>query len=175
MRSPTRSPAAGFTLTELLVALGIMALLAALLIPAVMWARHAAHKATCHSNLHQIGIALETYLDVHRDRYPKAAQMPTIASDDPPLREVLSRYIEDSQAAFRCPSDNKYFEREGTSYEYSSRVSGRTRSEIVRRNGQIRYTLGEIMVVYDFEPVHGANFLAGSRNCLFADGRAAPF
>jgi prepilin-type N-terminal cleavage/methylation domain-containing protein/prepilin-type processing-associated H-X9-DG protein len=71
---------AGFTLIELLVVVAIIAILAAMLAPALRGARERTKGVACMSNLKQLAIGVKLYLNDNRDTYP-----PRVAETVTPL------------------------------------------------------------------------------------------
>jgi len=67
-RRPTRS--SGFTLIELLVVIAIIAILVALLLPALSKGKESARRIACASNMRQIILASLMYADENEDRLP---------------------------------------------------------------------------------------------------------
>jgi len=62
----------GFTLIELLVVIAIIAILAAILFPVFARARENARRASCQSNLKQMGLGIMQYAQDYDERYPAA-------------------------------------------------------------------------------------------------------
>lgn len=70
----------GFTLIEMLVVIGIIAVLAALLLPAVQASREAARSSQCISNLKQLGLAITMFRDQNGEYPQYRAEYPPITN-----------------------------------------------------------------------------------------------
>jgi prepilin-type N-terminal cleavage/methylation domain-containing protein/prepilin-type processing-associated H-X9-DG protein len=76
------SPDRGFTLVELLVVIGIIALLIAFLMPSLGVARQAAQRVSCSAKLQQMMIAAQNHQIDHKGFYPLVGVMPGLQPPD---------------------------------------------------------------------------------------------
>ena len=98
----------GFTLIELLVVIAIIAILAAILFPVFARAREKARQASCQSNLKQLALAYQMYVQDYDERLPAIA---TACWPDPPYTLFskipnylrLEPYVKNWQL-WACPS-----------------------------------------------------------------------
>ena len=99
----------GFTLIELLVVIAIISILAAILFPVFARARANARRASCQSNLKQIGLGVLMYTQDYDERFLPAR---SAMAEAPPFTAWQSGYWEwahliypytKNSAIFRCP------------------------------------------------------------------------
>lgn len=104
--TPHKSRRRAFTLVELLVVIGIVALLIALLFPVFSKAREQAYRTKCLANLRTIGQASFVYANNNRDRLPNGND-PYTWDDDAAANWVMKNFADDVSdgRVFRCPSD----------------------------------------------------------------------
>ncbi len=108
----------GFTLIELLVVAAVLALLATICFGAFTRAREKGRAATCASDLRQLGLAMQSYVQDSDGHFPSVWIGYPLYDNPTDWVQVLEPYVKDS-AILRCPTSQVDKERRDTDYEYN--------------------------------------------------------
>src|SRR2546423_15611689 len=92
-----------FTLVELLVVIGIIALLIGVLLPALNKARESARRVQCLSNMRQISVAIISFANEHNGLMPGAAGS-TLTRYDPSTKSIAQATAADVALAIKEPA-----------------------------------------------------------------------
>jgi prepilin-type N-terminal cleavage/methylation domain-containing protein/prepilin-type processing-associated H-X9-DG protein len=161
-----------FTLVELLVVLAVIGILAGLLLPALVGAKEGGKATACLSNLHQIGIALQLYVQENQNLLPVMQNVGTNGpppTNGPPINVVLLPFVGGNSNVFRCPSDTEnLFALTGTSYFWNNALNGQDADHLTILN--LPYPQNQIPVVFDKDKFHIARGSSRAINYLYADG-----
>ena len=110
----------GISLAELMIVIGIIAILSVLILATVSNVRRAANSVACLQHLHAIQVAFLQYANDNGNRYP-------------PTRDVTKRSWEmllspdiGPMGAFQCPADTEIFPHEGSSYDWRDTFEAET-------------------------------------------------
>lgn len=121
---PNRRPRRPFTLIELLVVIAIISILASMLLPALTKARFMARRTKCASNIRQLGLATQLYLDDYDEFIPlmenntiRDGTISSAASRHDTGRVIRDDYMGANAAAWRCPDPmDAAYQRDYTPY-----------------------------------------------------------
>jgi len=161
--------ATAFTLLELLVVIAVIAILAALLLPTLGRAKESGRATVCLSNLHQIGLALQLYVQDNNNRLPFMRDKSLTTTNELPSPDmVLSNYIGNFRV-LHCPSDKQgVFESTGSSYFWNNLLNGQDADHLSAFG--IGFSPHQIPLFCDKERFHAARGVKKEVNYLYADG-----
>lgn len=191
----------GFTLLELLVVIGIIAIITAIAFPVYMHVKAKGRQTQCLSNLRQLGQASLMYAQDNNGVFPPYDNTTRAFINDPNvgipspvhLRASLDSLVRNEQVWF-CPSDpysHKDIDKWGINHKYSSydfnfRWNGRmTVNGIVLSRGRIVIEASRCLLIYDANGVYGLHLKNASEedkqpgcqhfegiNIVYVDGHA---
>ncbi|HWX20888.1 MAG TPA: prepilin-type N-terminal cleavage/methylation domain-containing protein [Candidatus Binatia bacterium] len=171
-----------FTLIELLVVIAVIAVLAALLLPALGRTKESGKATVCLSNLHQVGIALQLYVQDNNNRLPYMRDKSLTTTNEYPTPDVvLSNYLGNLKI-LKCPSDvwdsdkpkplpqagPTWFDQTGSSFSWNSLLNGEDAEHLSALG--LSFDPHQMPLMYDKEKFHQARGPKKEVNFLYADG-----
>ena len=118
-----------FTLIELLIVIAIIAILAALLLPALTGAKERARRASCQSSLRQLSLALHMYGDDNDQTLPTGASNKGALDDHLPVlstatSNAIVQYSSGTDRLAHCPSFGDWFIKKQAERSFDEREYG---------------------------------------------------
>lgn len=162
----------GFSLVELLIVIAIIAIIAALLLPVINRAGEEGRATACVSNLHQIGLALQLYVDANNNTLPVMRDAPmdpdALATNTfPTVNTVLTTELSNTNV-LRCPSDSQgIFQLTGSSYSWNDLLNGENANHLVVMG--MTFHPQAIPVFFDKQGFHALRGASRAVNYLYAD------
>lgn len=150
-----------FTLVELLVVIGIIAVLVALLLPSLSRAREAANVTSCLSNLRQIGYGLEMYVNTNKGQMPLVLERYHTQGTRPYLEHagygrtwagLLRDYAKVPVQVFKCPSERRDFVLEGEENLMVPLHTELTNPDTFRTNTRYVFSYGMLFFCINADP-----------------------
>ncbi|MEZ5305117.1 MAG: prepilin-type N-terminal cleavage/methylation domain-containing protein [Verrucomicrobiales bacterium] len=167
MRFSRRPRPHAFTMTELLVTLVVIAVLAGIAIPVYNMVVRRSHASKCLGNLRSLGMSLNLYLPDHNNTMPDWKAARESKEDEGPAIDTELPAYGATEEVLRCPGDRRgLWEQTGTSYFWNSALNGQHVSNLNLMG--LTDTPTAIPVITDKEAFHEG---AGDGvNILYADG-----
>ncbi|MBI4662850.1 MAG: type II secretion system protein [Verrucomicrobia bacterium] len=147
---------AAFTLIEVLVVIALIAILAGMLLPALARAKSKAQRIQCVSQLRQVGLAMRSFANEHRDLFPPQVELNdggTRTRSDPWEHFAILSNELTTPRILVCPSDKG----RRLAADFSGQAQGF--SNLTNRNKTLSYFVGTH--AYSQQPL---TLLAGDRN-----------
>jgi len=158
-----------FTLIELLVVIAIIGILAALLLPLLGRAKESGRGAACMSNLHQIGVALQLYVDENRNHLPVMRDHSLTTTNELPSPDMVLSNQLGNVKVLKCPSDQQQlFESTGSSYSWNSLLNGQDADHLAVMG--LDFHPHQIPLMFDKDKFHVRRGPKKAQNFLYADG-----